>query len=522
MEEYGSMKIKPYDYQKDAIDSVFQFFFNRKKGNPLVVAPTGSGKSVMIAHFCDIVISKDPEKKILIIGHVKEIIKQNYNALKNLLPKFNLGIYSSGLKSKEIKDITVAGIQSIYNKPELFDQFDVVLVDEAHTIPHGQNGIYHKFFSIVKKPVIGFTATPYRLGHGYLHKGDGRFFHEIVYSIDLSKLQNDGKLCKLSTKRTKKRLKTDGIKKRAGDFVTKELSSKFDREKVTNEIIDEILLYKIDRKKWLLFAIDVNHCENIKKRLRDKGITCESVHSRMTVDRDKVIDDYKHNKYQALVTVGVLTTGFDDPEIDLIPILRPTSSPVLHVQMIGRGLRQSPNKKNCLVLDFAGNLMRNGPIDNPIIKQPITSGNGNGEPIMKECDQCYEIVHAAVRICPACGKKFLFRHNLLSNPSDNPVVTTNNRYKVNNIKYYRYLGKKKNPILKVSYITDKKKISEYICLEHSGYPKHKANQWWRRRSRKKPPDNIYKAIELCADLRQPKSIVVTEGKTYPEIIDHIF
>jgi DNA repair protein RadD len=125
------MMFTPYKFQSEAITSIFNFFYRGNKGNPLVVAPTGSGKSIIIACFCGIVSKRWPNQKILVISHVKEILGQNYATIKKHLKNSEIGLYSAGLKSKTIKNITVAGIQSIYNKPELFDQFNIILVDEC-------------------------------------------------------------------------------------------------------------------------------------------------------------------------------------------------------------------------------------------------------------------------------------------------------------------------------------------------------------------------------------------------------
>lgn len=500
-------------YQQESINVIFNYFYSKKKGNPLVVAPTGSGKTVIIAGLCEEVIRRWPEQKILIISHVKEILYQNIAALKYHLDK-TIGIYSAGLNSKTLKDITIAGIQSIYNKPELFDQFDIIIVDEAHTIPHTRNGRYHKFFSQVEKPVIGFTATPFRLGTGYLHMGAGAFFDDIVYTISIKKLQDDGHLCKLTSKGTKKRLDATKIRKQAGDYVLSELSLAFDRDRITKNIISELILQKELRKKWLVFAIDIAHAENITAELYNAGINAACVHSRMTGSRDQIINDFKKGKYQALVSVAVLTVGFDAPDVDLIVLLRPTASPVLHVQIIGRGLRPYPGKEDCLILDFAGNLMRNGPIDAPVIK---LRGKGSGEAIMKECDHCYEIVHAAVRICPCCGKPFKFRHKLSTHSTDRAVLSTEEWHPVTEVKYFNYTGSRNIPMLKVSYFCGLRRFNEYVCLEHSGYARHKAQHWWRRRSPEQPPDTAQQALELSDSLNTPIKILVNEGGKYPTI-----
>lgn len=510
----------PYDFQQAAINSVFKFFIDNKgKGNPLVVAPTGSGKSVIIACFCQQVIDRWKTQKILVISHVKEILGQNYSAIAKQLNNKKIGLYSAGMKSKTIGQVTVAGIQSIYNKPELFDQFDIILVDECHTVQHRKGGMYHKFFSQVKKNVIGFTATPYRLGAGYLHLGKGAFFSDICFTIPISMLQKKGYLCELTSKKPENMMDADGIKKQGGDFIISELSKAFDRDRITRDIIAELVPFKNIRKKWLLFAIDIKHAENITDLMNAVGIKTAAVHSKMEGNRETIIQDFKDGKYQCLVSVAVLTTGFDVPSVDLIGLLRPTSSPTLHVQIIGRGLRVSPDKKDCLVLDFAGNLFRNGPINAPLIK---ISGDGSGEPIMKACENCAEIVHAAVRVCPKCHTEFKFRHHLSAKAKEESIVTLEDWHTVDSVNYFYHVGTKNIPMLKVIYKCGIRSFSEHVCFEHGGYATQRARRWWERRSPKEVPYNVHQAMDGVDTLRRPKRILVNEGGQYDEIKEQEF
>jgi DNA repair protein RadD len=414
--------------------------------------------------------------------------------------------------TRDVYDLQISGHPSYYAND--------CLVHNCHTIPHHKEGRYNKFFKQITKPVIGFTATPYRLGYGYLHLGEYKFFDDIVYTIPIKRLQDEGYLCRLTCKGTKKRLNPEGIKKQAGDFMIKKLSMAFDREKITEDIISELLIYKKLRKKWLLFAIDIKHAEHITDQLLQNGIRAGVVHSKMTGNRDAIISGFKEGKYQCLVSVAVLTTGFDAPDVDLIGLLRPTSSPVLHVQIIGRGLRTSDGKDDCLVLDFAGNLMRNGPIDAPIIK---IKGKGGGEPIMKECNNCYEIVHAAVRVCPCCKTEFQFRHKLSTKSANRELLSLEEWYDVEDVKYSRYVGSKGTPMLKVSYVCGIRRFNEFICLQHNGYAKHKAHHWWKRRCDKyNPPLTAQEGLEKSSFLSQPNKILVEESGKYPNIKEMVF
>lgn len=508
------------DYQAESVQSVLDYFFSGKRGNPLVVAPTGSGKSWMIAGFCSEVKRRWKDQRILVVSHSREILSQNYSTMKIMNPGVEIGLYSAGLKSKTVKSITIAGIQSIYNKPELFDEFNIIIVDEAHTIPFKKGGMYRKFFDQVKVSVIGYTATPYRLGRGYLHLGPEAFFDDIVYTITIKFLQDKGYLCQVTSKGTQNKLDASEIKKQGGDYILKELSLAFDRKQITKNIVDELLVYKDLRRKWLLFAIDIEHAENIAAELNSRGVKTGCVHSKIALDRDTVIEDFRDPwGYQALVSVAVLTTGFDVAEVDLIGLLRPTQSPTLHVQIIGRGLRPHPDKEDCLVLDFAGNLITNGPIDAPIIR---LKGEGTGEAIMKECPNCYEIVHAAVRVCPSCKHKFEFRHKLSTKIEDRSVLTIKEWHEVTDVKYYNYTGSKGIPMLKVSYFCTLRRFNEYVCLDHPGKVKYIAQWWWKRRSKITPPNSVIEAMEHTESLKWPSKILVEEEGQYPSIIEHEF
>ena len=239
------MSFELFKFQQNAVQSIFNHYDSGKKGNPLVVAPTGSGKSVMIADFVRIVIKLFPDQNILVVSHDAEVLVQDLKAITTQIgSKKKVGLYSSGLKSKEIKQITVAGIQSIYNKHEEFGHFDIILVDEAHMIAYGKKSRYQVFLKNMNKPVVGFTATPFRLGSGYLHLAEDAVFSDITYTITIKELQKAGRLCEIISKQPGVLLDASSIKKQSGDFIIKELSMAFDRSAITQEIVEDLIKYK--------------------------------------------------------------------------------------------------------------------------------------------------------------------------------------------------------------------------------------------------------------------------------------
>jgi DNA repair protein RadD len=195
-------------------------------------------------------------------------------------------------------------------------------------------------------------------------------------------------------------------------------------------------------------------------------------------DRNRTVEGFKDGKYQCVVNVNILTTGFDEPGIDLIAMLRPTQSPVLHVQSLGRGSRVQEDKDNCLVLDFAGNTARLGPINNVLVKVKGKAGEG-GDPITKTCPDCDEILPPAVKLCPVCSHEFLFRHNISETAFDIDVIEDGRARwcPVDSVSYDKAVKFGNPTTVKVTYHIGGRSVSEWVCLEHKGFAKHKADHW---------------------------------------------
>jgi len=515
---------KPFDYQIEAIDAIFNYFNSGKKGNPLISAPGGSGKTVIFSEFCRIVLSKWPKQKILILSDDQEILSQNHKTISEQIPDREIGLYSSGLRSKTIKNITVAGIQSIYNKVDLFKDFNLIIVDEAHKVGNRAKSRYRTFLDKIKKPTIGFTATPFRNVTGYLHLAENAYFTDIIYTIRIKELQeqNPPRLCRITSKQPGITLDASQIKQQAGDFIIKELSLAFDREGITSEIIKDLYAYKDVRKKWLVYAIDIEHCEHICSKLNEVGIRSRVVHSQTGIDRNSIISNFREsNQYQALVSVAMLTTGVDIPEVDLIALLRSTASAPLHCQIILRGMRVSSKKEDCLVLDYAGNLLRNGPIDAPVIV--VKGTGGGGEAIMKVCDNCQEIVHIACRTCPSCLHPFTFKHHLTMKSGTQSVVSENNWFTVDKMEYSWYMSGRGIPMLKATHICGIRRFDKLVAIEHGGRATYMAKHWWNRRADIEMPKTARLAA-LTADvaLATPRRILVNESGKYIDIKDSEF
>lgn len=546
------MKIQPRDYQAFAIDSIFQYFASGNAGNPLVAAPTGTGKSVIIAGFLDKVFKWFPNQKILVLTHVKELIQQNYEKLIAVWPQAPAGVYSSGLRKRDtMQQIIFGGIASVARKHAAFGRVDLILIDEAHLVNPEEEGMYRGFIAKLKEvnpliKVVGFTATPWRLGHGKIT--DDGIFTDICCDMTGIEAFNwliaQGYLLPLVPKQTELMLDVDGVHKRGGEFIQGELQTAVDKHEITEKAVLEAIELGQNRNAWLVFAAGVEHAIHIAEIMNAHGIPTAAVHSKLAdTERDQILADFKAGKLRCVTNNNVLTTGFDHPGIDLILMLRPTASSVLWVQMLGRGTRplfadgydmsstegrlasiQASGKHNCLVLDFAGNTRRLGQINDPVV--PRKKGEKGGEAPVRLCEECNTYNHASARHCAYCGHEFHIQTKLKQAAStqalikvDAPIVEV---FKVDHITYTRHEKVGKPPMMKATYYCGLRMFSEFVCVEHEGFAQSKARRWWRERSDLTFPSETAEALELADQLRSATHLRIWINKQFPEILATCF
>ena len=564
------MKLRPY--QDSAVRSVWQYFSDGNEGNPVVAMPTGTGKSLVISGFIKGALEVYPNQRLMMLTHVKELIEQNYDKLVKMWPTAPAGIYSSGLKRRDLHNsITFGGIGSVVKRAAEFGRIDLVIIDEAHLVSPTEGTMYQKFIGdlLLVNPnlkVIGLTATPYRLGYGCLIE-KGSLFTDICYDLttmeEFNKLIAEGYICTLIPKNTKLKLDVDGVHKRGGEFIAKELQGAVDKDSITEAAVREAIEVGSDRECWLVFASGVEHAIHIAEMLNTLGISAVAVHSgnkehKMSgAERDNAIARFKRGEVQAIVNNNVLTTGFDHPPIDMILCLRPTSSPGLWVQMLGRGTRpvykpgydletqegrlaaiEAGGKHDCLVMDFGGNTKRLGPINDPLL--PPKRGKKGGTAPVKLCEGltkdnqiCDTWIHASLKTCPHCFNEFVFETKLNQEAGtgelikgDLPIVE---EFDVDHITFEKHTKVSAPPSLKVTYYCGLRRFKEYVCLEHSGGIRHKAANWWKQHNTPSPtaipprafvPATIDAALMTSSSLRASTSIRVWVNKKYPEILAH--
>ena len=382
------------DYQRRAVDSTIKYF--RKKSDPsVIVLPTGAGKSIVIAEMARIA-----KGRVLVLAHVKELVEQNYEKFTSY--ELDAGIYSAGLNQKSITNKVVFGsIQSVARaKDSFFDHFSLLIIDECHRVNMDDDTQYSEVIKKLKTrnshiKILGLTATPYRLGSGWIYEinqegevktEQEKFFKRCLFELPLSYMIKN----KFLTQPIKVNIPVtcydfSELTETGRMYTTREVEELIKKQKRLTPLIIKNIVDIVDnynRKGVMIFSSTVNHAKEILEYLPE-GQAKIVIGDTENNERDKIIQEFKERKFKYLVNVSVLTTGFDAPHVDVIALLRPTESVSLYQQIIGRGLRLDKGKKDCFILDYAG-------IGHDIYMPEIgeRKPNKESEIVMVECPDC--------------------------------------------------------------------------------------------------------------------------------------
>ncbi|NLX57745.1 MAG: DEAD/DEAH box helicase [Phycisphaerae bacterium] len=533
--EAPAITLRPY--QAEAVEAVYDHL-RRRDDNPCVVIPTAGGKTPVMASICRDAVSQW-NGRVLILAHVKELLEQAVDKLHAMAPDLwnQIGVYSAGLGSRDTDHpIIVAGIQSVYRRAKNLDSFDIILLDECHMLPPDGEGMYRTFLADAQEVnpnvrLIGLTATPYRMTSGMICAPENLLNH-VCYEVGVRELIVQGYLCPLKTKAGRRKVDTSGLHVRGGEFIAGEVEALMDDDSLVRSACREIVDHTRERHSVLIFASGVQHALHVQRVLGEMGHECGFVCGEtLPFERAETLRRFKVGDLKYLVNVNVLTTGFDAPNIDCVALLRPTMSPGLYYQMVGRGFRLDPSKADCLVLDFGGNILRHGPVD---ALQVDDRAGGNGEAPAKECPQCQAVIHAAYATCPECGYEFPppEREKHDHQASTAGILSgevTETEYTVTGA-YYSVHQKRDAPedhprTLRIDYRCGFNDYhSEWVCPEHSGYARQKFEAWWRARSNEPFPDSAEEAVELAeAGALAPTSAITVRsvaGEKFDRITDY--
>jgi len=555
-------------YQSNSLKALFQYLFTTVAKNPLIVAPVGAGKSLMIAEFIKQLHDKYPRARILMLTHVKELLEQNAEELVEQYFGCDFGFYCAGLKQKRLhNDVTFASIQSIAGKIGEFKRIpEIIVIDECHLISHKNDTQYRQFIDEVMAinpncRVIGFTGTPFRADTGRLDAGKNKLFDGVAYEISMGYMIEQGYWARPMCPEIAAKIDVSGVKVVGGDYQEKALQEAVNKPEINDACIKELIEKGVGRKRWLLFTAGVEHCEEVTQRLNDAGISARFVHSKQDSSiNDQNLKDHKAGLFTALINVAKLTTGYNDPYIDLLAFMRPTRSPVLYIQTIGRGVRPvyadgfdlsttegrlnaiaASIKPDCMILDFGQVVATLGAIDQVSIKKEYLGEEEGevGEAPFKVCPEdetdrngqkgCGEICAPAQRYCFSCGYCFI---KLDKEASNKAIVSTDQQPEwidVHNMYLDVHYKQGGMPSMKVSYATQAAFIREWVCFEHhtfevgnnKRYAWDQAVKWHKKRL---PDVQVPNAVDdaVAMPYPTPKRIFVKPKGKYWEILDYEF
>lgn len=541
-------------YQTEAVQAPIEYYSSGGRGDTLIALPTGTGKAYVIAKSIKDFLHMWPRQRFIMLTDSSTLVKQNAETLENIWPFCPLGINSDELGRRDFEQqIIFGGIASMYRNPEIFGHRDILFIDECHMISPKDETMYRKFINGLRaiNPrliVIGYTATPFRMGQGLLTEGENRLFDEIIYDQTgvepFNRMIREGYLAPLVPRPMDTQFDFSKVKKGSdGDYNQKQAEEAIDLE--TLPAIDEIIKWGNDRHCWLLFAGGIKNADKVARILTERGYPCAAIHSKNKGDfNTQAMKDFKSGKLRGLVNYGKLTKGFDWAPIDLLVVLRKTLSASLWVQILGRGTRpydcykvhqyrQGFNyiKYNCLVLDFARNTAELGPINDP--KIPKEKGKKAGDTPIKICETeklvsmtaqgCGAYNHTSARFCCGCGEEFRsqqIEHKeastmaLIAESVEIPLIET---YEVTNIQYVKHANKGGGHSFKVLYQCGYMVFTEFVALENTR-GKYVAEKWFGKRTAEPMPTTVDAALEMVAKLRIPRYIKVHINATpYPQI-----
>jgi len=526
------VELRPY--QQAALDACWDYLANRP-GNPALVLPTGAGKSPLMA-----AIARDAHTRwnarVGIIAHTQELVAQNADKFRKVAPDLPCGVYSAGLRRRDRFDpILFLQIQSVAHRADELGGFDLLLIDEGHRIPLNGEGRYRQFIAACRARVphlrvVILTATPYRLqGQAVPICGPAYIANEIAYEARIPDLIRDGFLCPLVGK-LGDNPDLSAVDLKRGEYDETQLADAMMR--LVDRTVTDLCARAGDRKAWIVFCVNVAHAEAVQQALAVRGVAAGLVHGGTPAgERAALLEAFQAGSLRAMVNVNVLSEGFDAPHIDCVAMLRPTKSPGLYYQQVGRGFRMHPAKADCLVVDYAGNTLEHGPVDQIRVRTPRGKAQAQVQTVKaKACPGCDSLLAFGVRQCPDCGHVFSTgTPDHLDRPVNAPVLSTERErvvreHRVDSIKYSRHTGKGGKPdSLKVTYQCGLRRISEWVCLEHGGFARTRALEWWLRRSPiDMPPRTVEEAMERAYALPTPAAITVDETDKFPQVLGHTF
>jgi DNA repair protein RadD len=360
-----AFQLRPY--QQTSVDIGVEYLNSNRKDNAILILPTGSGKSIVIAN-----LLAPLDTDTLVLQPSKEILEQNF--AKYVSYGYFATIYSASVGQKKISKVTFATIGSIIKKKHLFRNVKTILIDECHLV-NPKGGMYEEFINSYKDvKVLGLTATPYRLHNNsygaqlkFITRTRPNIFKSVLYYVQNNVLFDAGYLSKLEYYSfnvvNRKMIKTNST---GTDFDRASLKAYYRIINMPKIIVEYAIRLLKKRKNLLVFCAMTDEAREVVKYVQGSVLLTSDTKKD---ERERILSQFKSGKIRCVVNVGVLTTGFDYPELECVLMARSTMSLALYYQIVGRAMRIAPSKKDAWIVDLGGNVNFFGKIETMQIQQ---------------------------------------------------------------------------------------------------------------------------------------------------------
>ena len=527
-------------YQQDCLDTIVGAIPDHQ--HILVQAATGAGKTIVFCALIQQLLSKWPYIRIGILAHRRELIGQARDKLLITWPDAPIGIAcaSTGEAVDTDQPVVIGSIQTLVRRLESTAAFDVIIVDEAHRIPPlNLRSMYSNWIEKMQQAnpavrVLGFTATPFRLGHGYIYGAEKKpenrnLFPALNYRIGIEDLQPLGFLCPYRAKTIANSVSADlatvSVK---GDYNIAELSDVMGRQEHVGSAVHALKEHAADRKRIVVFAVTIAHATKLMVAFTAAGYRAATVHSKMPLaQRDMILRGFEQGMVQVMTSVGVLTEGWDSPAVDCLVLCRPTKSTGLYVQMVGRGLRPHPDKTDVLILDLSNNCLTHGDPAKPTVTIP-GAPPADAVPVLKACPKCEELVRTGIMVCPACGYEWPPPEVIVNNDpvvlrdvswsAPEPITAT-----IERADFYPYTSRAGNFMMRlemrcrVNGHVGTNFVNEYFDFDgNNAYGHSKALRLWRMLVQTDPPQSVAEAGERRGELLMslPEQVMIVQKEKF--------
>lgn len=551
-------------YQQDALNAVLDAF--QRQRSVLLEAACGAGKTILFSSIIRHFAEKYPAMRSVILAHREQLVKQARDKLLKVWPegedKVGMACKSACSTVELEKPVVIASPQTLAARIGSMPPVQLAIVDEVHRLPPAdRKSQYGGLMEALRgyypeMRLLGVTATPYRLNHGYIYGDKCRhpeqnWFSDLSYKVGIYDLQAQGFLVPLKLYIADEPDLSDVGTSSTGDWNIDELAEAMSKSVHVNSAVEAVQRYASDRKHIVVFGVTIEHAEVLRDVFREAGYSTVAVHSKMPkAERDAALYAFDRGDVQVVCNVGVLTEGWDCTSVDCMVMCRPTKSAALYCQMAGRGLRLHEGKTDCLMLDLSGNYAEHGRPEEPRVKMGRESGEGDGS---WECPECHFVNEPKDKVCASCGYerpepepemrdcphcRFSFPANKLVCPHCGQVRSQRKAVELHEVKRdidllpklveiafepvvnADFVSRKGNAMIEIRLLVSEGgglpfQVNDYLDFDGTAgeWSRCRAHQKWMRLASTNPPRTLSEAKERISELNFPPRVLIKRDKT---------